>query len=97
MRKRILLGLLALATGLPAMAQQAPGKVKIKTKGTPITATPAATFAAGITPEELEFISSALVRSMPLGSLTFKENLERTTQRQILPAKRGRPFKQLPV
>jgi putative transposase len=32
---------------------------------------------------------------MPLGSLTFKENLERTTQRQILPAKRGRPFKEI--
>jgi len=48
----------------------------------------------GITPEELEFISSSLMRSLPLGSLTFKENLERTTQRQILPAKRGRPFKE---
>jgi putative transposase len=51
----------------------------------------------GITPDELEFISSSLMRSMPLGSLTFKENLERTTQRQILPAKRGRPFKESSV
>jgi putative transposase len=51
----------------------------------------------GITPEELEFISSSLMRSLPLGSLTFKENLERTTQRQILPAKRGRPFKESSV
>lgn len=47
----------------------------------------------GIAPDELEHITSALIRSVPLGSQAFKEQLERTTQRQILPAKRGRPSK----
>ena len=47
----------------------------------------------GIAPDELERITSALIRSVPLGSQAFKEQLERTTQRQILPAKRGRPAK----
>jgi putative transposase len=47
----------------------------------------------GIAPDELERITSSLIRSVPLGSQAFKEQLERTTQRQILPAKRGRPSK----
>lgn len=51
----------------------------------------------GIVPDELATIGAALARGMPLGSLAFKENLERSTQRQILPAKRGRPFKIPPV
>ena len=58
MKTLVLCGLLALASGLPTAAQQAPGKLKIKTKGGPATATPAApdlprTYAASITPEEL--------------------------------------------
>jgi putative transposase len=47
----------------------------------------------GIAPDELERITLSLIRSVPLGSQAFKEQLERTTQRQILPAKRGRPLK----
>ena len=47
----------------------------------------------GIAPDELERITSSLICSVPLGSQAFKEQLERTTQRQILPAKRGRPSK----
>ncbi|GAB2691140.1 hypothetical protein GCM10011495_11070 [Hymenobacter frigidus] len=56
----LLCGLLALASGLPTAAQQAPSKLKIKTKGgsTAIPATPVApdfsrTYAASITPAEL--------------------------------------------
>lgn len=51
----------------------------------------------GIAPDERELITSALIRSVPLGSQAFKEQLERTTQRQILPAKRGRPAKNSPL
>lgn len=58
MSKRLLAGLLALACALPAVAQQAPAKVKIKTKNAPAaiaTAAPdwARTYAATIVPEDL--------------------------------------------
>ena len=57
MKTLVLCGLLALASGLPTAAQQAPGKLKIKTKGGP-AAPPASpdlprTYAASITPAEL--------------------------------------------
>jgi putative transposase len=47
----------------------------------------------GLSGEELELINSAVLKGQPLGSDTFKAELERKTKRQILPAKRGRPFK----
>jgi hypothetical protein len=57
MNKLLLAGLLALACALPAAAQQAPAKVKIKTKpaATPPPAAPdwARTYAATIVPEDL--------------------------------------------
>ena len=36
---------------------------------------------------------AALLKGWPLGSHAFKAELEKKTKRQILPAKRGRPFK----
>ncbi|MEN3275298.1 MAG: REP-associated tyrosine transposase [Massilia sp.] len=51
----------------------------------------------GIAPEELEQIGAAVRTGQPLGSHAFKLELERRTQRRILPAKRGRPFKTVPV
>jgi putative transposase len=47
----------------------------------------------GHSSDELEMISRAVTKGQPLGSDAFKAELERKTQRQILPAKRGRPFK----
>jgi len=46
----------------------------------------------GLTTEEVEFITLSILKNQPLGSNGFKTDLERKTQRQILPAKRGRPF-----
>jgi putative transposase len=43
--------------------------------------------------DEGELIGSALAKGSPVGSHAFKADLEKKTQRQILPAKRGRPFK----
>jgi putative transposase len=43
--------------------------------------------------DEGELIGSALAKGWPVGSHAFKAELEKKTQRQILPAKRGRPFK----
>jgi putative transposase len=43
--------------------------------------------------EEGELIGTALAKGWPVGSHAFKAELERKTKRQILPAKRGRPFK----
>lgn len=47
----------------------------------------------GIGPEELAQVAAAVQKGQPLGSHAFKLELERQTQRRILPAKRGRPFK----
>jgi putative transposase len=43
--------------------------------------------------EEEELIGTALAKGWPVGSHAFKTELEKKTRRQILPAKRGRPFK----
>jgi len=43
--------------------------------------------------EEGELIGGALAKGAPVGSYAFKAELEKKTKRQILPAKRGRPFK----
>ena len=46
----------------------------------------------GLSTEEVEFITRSILKNQPLGSNGFKTDLERKTQRQMLPAKRGRPF-----
>jgi putative transposase len=47
----------------------------------------------GASRDEEELIAAALAKGWPVGSHAFKAELEKKTQRQILPAKRGRPFK----
>jgi putative transposase len=47
----------------------------------------------GIPDAELKLIEVALQKGWPVALDAFKADLERKTQRQILPAKRGRPFK----
>jgi putative transposase len=51
----------------------------------------------GMSGQELDTINAAVLKGAPLGSHAFKVELERTTKRQILPAKRGRPFKVKPA
>jgi putative transposase len=48
----------------------------------------------GLSSDELELINASVLKGQPLGSDSFKAELERKTKRQILPAKRGRPFKE---
>jgi putative transposase len=48
----------------------------------------------GIPDDELKHIEQAIAKGWPLATDAFKLDLERKTQRRILPAKRGRPFKQ---
>jgi putative transposase len=50
----------------------------------------------GMPDEELKRIEQAIAKSWPVATDAFKLDLERKTQRRILPAKRGRPFKQPP-
>jgi putative transposase len=47
----------------------------------------------GMSGQELDTINAAVLKGAPLGSHEFKVALEHKTKRQILPAKRGRPFK----
>jgi putative transposase len=47
----------------------------------------------GLGSDELDLIDTALAKGSPVASQAFKAELERKTKRQILPAKRGRPFK----
>lgn len=51
----------------------------------------------GMSGQELEAINAAVLKGAPLGSHAFMLELERKTKRQILPAKRGRPFKVKPA
>jgi putative transposase len=46
-----------------------------------------------LTAPQLEVIEKAVLKGWPLGSDAFKAGLEKKAQRQVLPAKRGRPFK----
>ena len=46
-----------------------------------------------LTSSELEHINAAVLKGWPLGSDQFKAALELKAKRQVLPAKRGRPFK----
>ena len=48
----------------------------------------------GIPQDEVDFVTNSVLKNQPLGSDTFKAELERKTSRQILPAKRGRPFRE---
>ena len=48
----------------------------------------------GIPQDELDFVTTSVLKNQPLGSDTFKAELERKTKRPILPAKRGRPFRE---
>ncbi|GAB3403729.1 transposase [Massilia agilis] len=50
----------------------------------------------GLPEQELRQIDEAVRKGWPLATDTFKAELERKTSRRILPAKRGRPFKQAP-
>jgi putative transposase len=47
----------------------------------------------GMSGDELDAINLAVLKGQPLGNHAFKAELEHKTKRQILPAKRGRPFK----
>ena len=49
-----------------------------------------------LAPEELAQINTSLLKGWPLGSDTFKAELQQRAKRQVLPAKRGRPFKLTP-
>ena len=49
--------------------------------------------APALTPEQLTLIATALLKGWPLGSDAFKTDLQAKAKRQVLPAKRGRPFK----
>ena len=51
----------------------------------------------GMSGQELDAINAAVLKGTPLGSHAFMLELERKTKRQILPAKRGRPFKVKPA
>jgi putative transposase len=51
----------------------------------------------GAARDDEELIATALAKGWPVGSHAFKAELEKKTQRQILPAKRGRPFKAKPA
>ncbi|NIA56323.1 transposase [Massilia sp. TW-1] len=51
----------------------------------------------GVSGQELDAINAAVLKGAPLGSRAFMLELERKTKRQILPAKRGRPFKVKPA
>jgi putative transposase len=51
----------------------------------------------GMSGQELDTINAAVLKGAPLGSHEFKVALEHKTRRQILPAKRGRPFKVKPA
>jgi putative transposase len=51
----------------------------------------------GLGSAELALIETALAKGWPVASHAFKAELERKTKRQILPAKRGRPFKAQPA
>lgn len=46
-----------------------------------------------LTPTEIEVINKAVLKGWPLGSEKFKTELQNRVKRQVLPAKRGRPFK----
>jgi putative transposase len=50
-----------------------------------------------LSPGELDSINQAVLKGWPLGSEEFKTQLQQKARRQVLPAKRGRPFKAKPA
>jgi putative transposase len=46
-----------------------------------------------LTAAQLALVDAAVLKGWPLGSDAFKADLQKKAQRQVLPAKRGRPFK----
>ncbi|WP_028103518.1 transposase [Pseudoduganella violaceinigra] len=52
--------------------------------------------AQGLRATDLRAIEAAVLKGWPLGSDKYKADLQKRMQRQVLPAKRGRPFKQKP-
>jgi putative transposase len=44
--------------------------------------------------DEIAIVEQAVLKGWPLGSERFKSELQKRVKRQVLPAKRGRPFKQ---
>jgi putative transposase len=51
---------------------------------------------APLSQAEREVVDAAVLKGWPLGSDKFKTELQQRAKRQVLPAKRGRPFKKLP-
>ena len=50
-----------------------------------------------LTASQLQVIEAAVLKGWPLGSDAFKADLQYKARRQVLPAKRGRPFKVKPA
>ena len=46
---------------------------------------------------EMATVDAAVLKGWPLGSDAFKSEIQHRAKRQVLPAKRGRPFKVMPV
>lgn len=46
-----------------------------------------------LTAQQIDIVGNALLKGWPLGSDQFKTALQNKVKRQVLPAKRGRPFK----
>lgn len=46
---------------------------------------------------QIATVEAAVLKGWPLGSDKYKKDLEQKARRQVLPAKRGRPFKQPPA
>jgi putative transposase len=46
--------------------------------------------------KEMEIIDAAVLKGWPLGSDKFNTEVQQRAKRQVLPAKRGRPFKVMP-
>lgn len=49
-----------------------------------------------LTPAQISTVEAAVLKGWPLGTDKYKKDLEQKAKRQVLPAKRGRPFKQPP-
>ncbi|MEG2961106.1 MAG: transposase, partial [Janthinobacterium sp.] len=50
-------------------------------------------FEQGLGSSQVKVVEQAVLKGWPLGSDAFKQALELKMQRQVLPAKRGRPRK----
>lgn len=49
-----------------------------------------------LVPDQVRSVEQAVLKGWPLGTEQFQQALERKVRRQVLPAKRGRPFKTAP-